>query len=151
MDSVVHSHHVYKSVWSSVIEQLGQSTWWICSGSDKNSQIVNCTPLEDLFTEHVIFYYTKGLCRPLSSVCHITERRRIRQGLEISHKYNYYYGSTKDLAFIRDQTFFVIILFPLATKQVQAFTRDQPWFKAIQCTTKELRNKVVLSLEHYCM
>ena len=40
--SVVHSHHVYKSVWLPVIEQLflekqpaGQFTWSIYSGSDK--------------------------------------------------------------------------------------------------------------------
>ena len=42
MENVVCSHHIYKSVWSPVIEQLilekepaGQSTWWIYSGSDK--------------------------------------------------------------------------------------------------------------------
>ena len=43
MDRVVCSNHVSKSVWSPKIgEQLvlekepaGQSTWWICSGSDK--------------------------------------------------------------------------------------------------------------------
>ena len=40
-DSVVRSHHVYKSVWSPVIEQLvlekeiaGQSIRWIFSGTE---------------------------------------------------------------------------------------------------------------------
>ena len=39
------------------------------------------------------------------------------KGLEVSCKYIYYYGSTKDTVFIRNPSFiFVILLFPPATK-----------------------------------
>ena len=61
----VYSHHVYISVRSPVIEQLilekelnGQSTQWICSSSDKGFSDVGLTPLENLFTNHVVFCYT---------------------------------------------------------------------------------------------
>ena len=47
-----------------------------------------------------------------SDVCHITRRSRKGKGLEVPCKYMYYYGSTKNLAFIRDQVFsFIIMLF----------------------------------------
>ena len=57
--SVVHSHHVYKSVWLPVIEQLilekepaGQFTQWICNGIMiavmKDSQIMGWTLSENV-------------------------------------------------------------------------------------------------------
>ena len=73
----------------------------------------------------MVLYYTKGLCCPLSGVCHITGRRR--KGLEVPCKYNYYGGPTTDPALIRDSAFILdIMLFPQATKQDQAFIRDWP-------------------------
>ena len=90
----------YKSVWAPVIELLilekepdGQSTQWILSGGD--SQIVGCTPMENLFTDHMVFCYMKRLCHPLSSICHITGRRRKGKSLEVPCKYNYYCGIHK--------------------------------------------------------
>ena len=64
----------------------------------------------------------KEPCRPLSGVSHITRRRKKGKGLEVPCKYNYYFGSEKDPALIRDPVFvFVIMLFPLASKQDKAF------------------------------
>ena len=69
----------------------------------------------NLFTDHMVLY--KGVCRPLSSICHIAERRRKAKGLEVQCKHNYYCGPTKDQALIRDLTFiFVIMLIPPLTK-----------------------------------
>ena len=79
MDSIVCSHHVYKSVWLSVIgEQLvlekepaGQST---CTMNlkyvtvIKDSQIFG-TPSENYsHADHMVLRYTKELCHPLSGV-----------------------------------------------------------------------------------
>ena len=80
MDNTVHSHCVYKSMWSPVTgEQLvlkkepaGQS---VC-GSDKGFSDSDPLSIGNLFTDHVVFYYMKGLCCPLSGVCHITGRMR---------------------------------------------------------------------------
>ena len=66
----------------------------------KDSQIVGQTLSENLFhTNHMVFCCMKRFCRPLSSVYHITGRRRKGEGLEVPCKYNYC-GSTKDPAFI---------------------------------------------------
>ena len=48
----------------------------------KYSQIVGCTPLENLFIYQVTLYDTKGLCHLPSSICHVG--RRIGKGLEVS-------------------------------------------------------------------
>ena len=117
MDSMVCSHHVYKSVWFSVIgEQLvpekepaNQSTRWICSGCDKGfSDSVPHYVEKFIHTSRGIFYYMKGLCHPLSNVCHITGRRRKGKGLEVLCKYNYYYGSTKTWRLFKTQRLFLL-------------------------------------------
>ena len=64
----------------------------------------------DLFTDHMVLYYTKGLCHPLSSVCHITGRRRKGKGLEVPCKYNYYCGPTKDPMLIWELVFIFVIM-----------------------------------------
>ena len=52
--------------------------------------------------------------------------KKERKGLEVQSEYNYCCGPTKDPALIQDPAFiFVIMLFPSATKQDQAFIRDQ--------------------------
>ena len=61
--------------------------------------------VRNLFTDHVVLYYMKGLCRLLSCICHITGRRKKGKGLEVPCNYNYYCGPTKDPALIRDQAF----------------------------------------------
>ena len=88
------------------------------SGSDKGFSDSWPHSVRNLFTDHVVLYYTKGLCCPLSGVCHITGKRRKGKGLQVPCKYNYYCGPTKD------PTFIVIMLLP--TKQEQAFIQDQP-------------------------
>ena len=61
----------------------------------------------------MVLYYTKGLCRPLSGVYHITGKRRKGKGLVGPFRlYDYYCGPTKDPAFI----FVIMLLFPPATK-----------------------------------
>ena len=76
----------------------------------------------NVFTDHMALYYVNGLSCLLSDVCHITERKRKGKGLEITCKYNYYYGFTKDQAFNQDPMFIVVImLVPPATKQDQVF------------------------------
>ena len=76
----------------------------------------------NLFTDHVVLYYTKELCHPLSGVCHITGKGGKEKALKVPCKYNYYHGPTKDPALIRHSPFiFVIMLFPSATKRGQAF------------------------------
>ena len=84
MDSTVQSHHAYDFVWSPVLEQLvlekehtSQSTWWIYSGSEKDSQIVGRILSEKLFTDHMVFYNTKGLYY-LSSYWEKEKRNRLR-------------------------------------------------------------------------
>ena len=67
----------------------------------------------------MVLYYTKGLCRLLSGVCHINGRWRKGKGIELPSEYNYYCGPTKDPAFI-----FATVLFPLVTKQDRAFMQD---------------------------
>ena len=92
MDSMVRSHHVYKFVWLPVTgewlvlekEPAGQTTRWICSGSDKGFSDSGLHSVEIfIHTSRGIFYYMKGPCHPLSNVCHITERRRKGKGLEV--------------------------------------------------------------------
>ena len=83
--------------------------------------------VEILFTDHIVLYYTKGLCGLLSGICYITRRTRKRIGLVVLCGYNYYCGLTKDQSLIRDLAFtFDIMLFPQATKQDRAFIQDQP-------------------------
>ena len=67
MYSLIHNHCVYKSVWLPVIEQLilGKSLQAnlhseLLMAVIKDSQIVGHIPSERLFTDHMIFYYTKG-------------------------------------------------------------------------------------------
>ena len=89
MGSVVRSsHYVYKSIGSPVIEQLLLEKEPAANLHDKfamavikDSQIVGCTLSENLFTDHVILYYMKGRCHLLSSIYHITGRRRKGKGL----------------------------------------------------------------------
>ena len=60
-------------------------------------------------------------CHLLSSICHITGRRKGKD-LEVPCTYSFYYGSTEDLAFNQDPAFiFVIMLLPSAIKQDQVF------------------------------
>ena len=48
-----------------------------------------------------------------------------RKDLVGPFKYNYHCGATKDLVLIQDPAFiFIVMLFPQATKQDQAFIRD---------------------------
>ena len=86
-----------------------------------DSQIVGHTPSKLYLpgTDHVVLCYTKGLCRPLSGVYHITGRRRKKR----LSRYNYYFGPTKDTVLIQDPALiqnpafiFVIMLFLPATK-----------------------------------
>ena len=127
MNSKVRSNHVYKSVWSPVIgEQLilekkpaGQSTQWICSGSDNGFSDSWPHSVGNLFTDHMVLYYTKG-CRLLSAICHITGRRRKGKDLKVSCKYDYYCGPTKDSELIWDPVFiFVIMLFPRSLNETR--------------------------------
>ena len=81
----------------------------------KDSQILghDHTLLENLFTDHMVLYYMKGLCRLLYSICHIPGRRSKEKRLEKPWKYNYYYGSTKNPVFIQDLAFiFVTCCYP---------------------------------------
>ena len=84
MDSAFRSHHVYKSVQSPVIgEQLvlkslpanPNNKFAVCD-SDKGFSDSWPHYIGNLFTGHVVLYYTKGLCRLrgrlLSGICHIT-------------------------------------------------------------------------------
>ena len=74
----------------------------------KDSQIVG-TPLEIYsHADHMVLYYTKGLCHLLSSICHITGRRGKGKGLEVPCKYNYYCEPTKEPALIRDPEFILL-------------------------------------------
>ena len=63
--------------------------------------------IEILFTDHMILYYTKGLCHPLSDICNSSGRRRKGKGLVVLCRYNNYYEPTKDPAFC-----FIIMLLP---------------------------------------
>ena len=63
----------------------------------KDYQIVGCTLSGNLFTDHMVLYYMKRLCHALSSIYHITGRRRKGEGLELLCKYNYYYGKAQRL------------------------------------------------------
>ena len=146
MKCTVHSHHLYKCVVASNRRTRPRegACWPIHTMNLRYMAVINRSQIRDswpysveiLFTDHVVLYYTKGLCYPLSGVCHITGRRRKGKGLVAPFRYNYYCGPTKDPALIRDPAFiFVIMLFPLASKQDQAFIRD---FKAIQYLNKLL-------------
>ena len=81
-----------------------------------------------LFTDHMVFYYMKGLCHLSCTLSHwgpvkkaITGSKKKGKGLKV-YKVFYCYGSTKDSAFIQDPVFnFVTMLFPPVTKQDQAF------------------------------
>ena len=116
-----HGHHVYKSVWSPVIEQL------ILKKVPANphnefavpvigaSQIVSHIPKNySQITCGILLYTQRG-----SVVCHITGRRRKGKVLEVSCKCIYYYDSTKT----QHLFIFAIVLFPLTTKRDQAFIR----------------------------
>ena len=82
IDSVVHGHHVYKSVWSPVTrEQLilekepanphNELAAAVKGFSDSGPHSKN------LFTDHMVFYYMKGLfC--LSYYWEKEERKRLR-------------------------------------------------------------------------
>ena len=62
-----------------------------------DSQIVGHTPLKFYSpgADHVVLYYTKGLCCLLSGVYHIIGRRRNGKGLVGPFRYNYYCGPTR--------------------------------------------------------
>ena len=69
MDSVVHSHSVYKSMWLPVIEEqlvlkrnlpTNPHNEFPVAVIAKGLSVVDCIPLERLFTDHVVFYYMKG-------------------------------------------------------------------------------------------
>ena len=75
-------------------ESAGQSTRWICSDKWFSDSWLNS--VEILFTDHVVLYYTKGFCHPLSGFCCITGRRRKGKGLVVPCRYNYYCEPTKD-------------------------------------------------------
>ena len=130
MVCMVHGHHIYKFVGSPgtgeelVLEKepAGQSIQWICSGSDKGLSDSWLYFIGKLFTYYMVFYYMKGLCH----LSYYWEKEE-GKGLEVPCKHIYYYGSTKDPAFIWDLTFiFAIMLFLPATKWEQAFIQDQP-------------------------
>ena len=78
---------VYKSVWSPLTgKQLSllanpHNEYTVC-GSNKGFLDSWLHSVGNLFTDKVVIYYMKGLCCPLSSVCHITGRRRKGKGLE---------------------------------------------------------------------
>ena len=87
MDSVVCSHHVYKSVWSPVIEQLVLKRSLPANPHDKlrvavkkYSQILGRILSEKLFKDHVVFYYMKGLCR-LSYYLEKEVRKKLRSAM----------------------------------------------------------------------
>ena len=108
MDSIIHSHHAYKSVWLPIIgEQLIQERSPLANLHNEIAVVVikgfsGSEPYSvvKLFMGHIVLYYTKG-----SVVCKITGRRRNRKGLEVPCK-NIYYRSTKDTAFIIVITWF---------------------------------------------
>ena len=120
---------VYKSVWSPVIgKQLSLSAnphdEFAACGSDKEFSDSLPHSAGDLFTDQVIIYYTNGLCHQLSSIYHITGRRRKRKGLD--HVNIMIIVNPQKTALIRDLALiFVIMLSPPATKQDQAFIQDQ--------------------------
>ena len=85
MDSVVHGHHVYKSVRSPVIGEQFILEKEPVNPHDKfavavikDSQIVSHIQqyFKKLFTDHVVFYYTRGLCH-LSYYWEKDERKRL--------------------------------------------------------------------------
>ena len=93
MDSIVHSHHFYKSViTSNRTTRLREGACWPMHTMNVRYMAVtkdsNSWPhsVGNLFTPQVVLYYMKGLCRPLSSVCHITGTRKKGKGLEVSCK-----------------------------------------------------------------
>ena len=69
MYSLIPNHCVYKSVWLPVIEEqiiLEKSLQAnlhneFSMAVIKDSQIVSRIPSKRLFTDHMVFYYTKGL------------------------------------------------------------------------------------------
>ena len=87
MDNVVCSHHVYKSIWSPVIEQLILKRSLPANTQDKfgvtvkkYSQILGHILSEKLFKDHVVFYYMKGLCC-LSYYLEKDVRKRLRSAM----------------------------------------------------------------------
>ena len=103
MDTVVCSRRVYKYVWLPVIENNSSKRRslptnphdkFAVHGSDKSFSVSWLHSVGNLFTDHVVLYYTKGLCRPLSGVYHSTGRKRKGKVLEVPCKYNYYCGPT---------------------------------------------------------
>ena len=166
MDSVVCSHRVYKLMWLPVIYRRTtcprERTCMLANPHDKfairgsDKRFSNVWPLSIgyLVTDHMVLYYTKGLCRPLSGICHITGRRGKGKGSVVPSKFNYYCEPIKDPVLIRDLAFiFAIMLFPPATKQDQEFIRDQPSFEAIRyinldCDSTVLRKTTIHILSY---
>ena len=77
-----------------------------------DSQIVGRNPSE-IYSQITWYYNTQRGSVVHCPAAHITGRRRKGKGLEISYKYDYYGGPTKDPTLIQDPTIiFAIILFP---------------------------------------
>ena len=116
-----------KPTWLCCNYVIQMSIWLICtrvSGSDKRFSDSWLHSGKNLFTDDVVLYYKKGLCRLLSGVCYITGRRKKGKGLVGLFKYNYYCGLTIDPALIWDLAFIIyIMLYPPTTKQDQTFIR----------------------------
>ena len=79
---------VDKSVWLPVIgKQLNllanPHNEFAVRGSGKVFSDSWAHSIRNLWTDQVIIYYMKRLCRPLSGICHITGRRRIGKCLEV--------------------------------------------------------------------
>ena len=84
----------------------------------KNSQVLGSTPLHRPFG---IILHERALSSAVQRLLYYwkEEKKRLKVG---PSRYNYYCVPTKDQALIRDLAFiFVIMLFPLATKQDQVF------------------------------
>ena len=82
MDSILCSHHLYKSMIVIREPSLGRSL--PANLKDEfavtvimDSQIVSHIPSDIIFTCHVVFYHTKGVCR-LSYYWEKEERKRLR-------------------------------------------------------------------------
>ena len=88
MESVVWKSPFNKSVQSQVIEQLVQRRClpanphneFAVTGSDKRFSDSWLHSIKVLFADHVVLYYSKGLCCVLSGICYIIGRRRKRKG-----------------------------------------------------------------------
>ena len=87
-DSMVHDHHVYKSVWSPIVEQLFLGKEPV-NPHDKFTVAVikrfsdSGPHFKRIFTDHVVFYYTKGLCY-LLYYWEKEERKRLRSSYHVN-------------------------------------------------------------------